>query len=1026
MSRLGLCFAWLAATCLGAAAGTAPVRFDFESGDLQGWRVVAGKFGPLPAWNDNDRHGGNFDKQGKYFIGTCELGNGPFDDDMRGEIRSPSFVVRHPGMSLLVGGGSNRAQCYVALCRWSDDAELFRETGTNVEAMTRRFWDVSPYMGVRMYVKVVDAATGPWGHVNVDDVRELTEAEVKQLARQRAARARDIESRFRAWARQVKGPARRIVYRGERLKAVAMPMGGIGAGNVSICGTGELRGWEIFNRHNPRAALPGSFFAVRARAADKQPVARLLQTEPVGCLPTVESLEFIGEYPIATLRYRDADLPVDVTLEAFSPLIPFDSTNSGPPAVIFVFTARNATRRQAEVSLLASLKNAVGYDGMSEIAGPQGLENAGFGGNVNRVMRKRGLTCLLMTSETLAPDAKQYGSMALACLDENATAEPAWSDCAALWRPFAAQGRLSGAQAAPSEAGRTWNGALACAMHLKPGEAKSAVFIIAWHFPNRHGDWGHLTDEKCRVGNMYNNWFADAQAVVEYAAANFERLSAETRLFRDTFYNSTLPYWFLDAITANISTLRTETCLWLEDGTFAGFEGSWCCPMNCTHVWNYEQTMSRLFPDLERNVRRTDLKVQMEPNGMIHHRTFIPLSAPRQSGPATDGQLGTVLKAYREHLQGADGMFLKEMWPEVRRAIDFVMAEWDADGDGVIVDAQPNTYDISFHGPNTFIGLLYLAALRAAEEMAKIQGDSASAARYRERYERGAARLDAELWNGEYYIQKYDAEKIKQHQYGTGCLSDQLFGQWWAHVMNLGYLLPDKRVKKALESIFRYNFRKDFTDWIHSQRVFASGRDRGLLCCTWPKGGRPDVPVLYCDEVWTGIEYQVAAHMIYEGMIDEAFYIVKAARDRYDGTRRNPWNEIECGDHYARAMSSWSLLLAAQGYYYDGPAGVLGFAPNITPEKFRSFFSTAEGYGTFSQTRRGRTQSNVLELKHGALELTRLELRLPDKVKKLRRTSATVWGPAPALHFARGTLTVSFPSRIRIEAGRGIVVRAEW
>jgi uncharacterized protein (DUF608 family) len=1027
LGRLAAVLALIGLAAASTAAGALPVHFDFESGDMQGWRVVSGRFGPLPSLNDYDRWSGNFGKQGRYFIGTCELGNGPFDDGMTGEIRSPSFVLHYRHMSLLVGGGNQPRTCYVALCRWRDDAELITETGRNAERMTRRIWDVSQFVGERVYLKVVDNEKGGWGHINVDDVREITPEEALIMAREKAVRSAEVEARFKKWARATLGPSRRNVYRGDALRAISFPMGGIGAGNISIGGTGDLREWEIFNsRHWMGRVLPGSFFAVRARATGKQPIARLLQTTPIGSLPTVETIEFIGEYPIAMLRYHDRDLPVDISLEAFSPIIPFNSKESGLPAVIFIFTARNKGRSPVEVSFLGSLKNGVGYDGMSEIKGPQGLENPGFDGNVNRLVRKDGFSCLTMTSESLAPDAKHYGSMVLACSDEKASAAPAWSDSAHLWPPFVAQGRLAGAEATPSATGHTWNGAIASALRLKPGEAKSVLFVIAWHFPNRYGEWD-LAEASCRVGNMYNNWFADAQAAAEYVVGNYERLCSQTRLFRDTLYDGTLPYWFLDAITANISTLCTTTCLWLEDGTFAGFEGSWCCPMNCTHVWNYEQTMASLFPDLERNVRHTDLKIQMEPNGMIHHRTFIPVSLPRRNGPATDGQLGTVLKVYREHLRSPDGSFLKDSWPEVKRAMDFVMNQWDSDGDGVIVDAQPNTYDISFYGANTFIGSLYLAALQAAAEMASIQGDRVSAARYRDRCESGRAKLDRELWNGEYYIQKYDAEKFKEHQYGTGCLADQMFGQWWAHVLGVGYIFPEKRVKKSLASIFEHNFRKDFTDWVHSQRVFASGRDKGLLVCTWPKGGRPATPVLYCDEVWTGIEYQVAAHMICEGMIDEALYIVKAARDRYNGTERNPWNEIECGDHYARAMSSWSLLLAAQGYYYDGPAGVLRLAPNITPERFRSFFSTASGYGTFSQTRKGRTQTDTLDLKQGTLELTRLVFGLPGSAKRPRAKVTIAGAPADAQsEFARGTLTITFPSRIKLQAGQSLRIKAEW
>jgi hypothetical protein len=210
-------------------------------------------------------------------------------------------------------------------------------------------------------------------------------------------------------------------------------------------------------------------------------------------------------------------------------------------------------------------------------------------------------------------------------------------------------------------------------------------------------------------------------------------------------------------------------------------------------------------------------------------------------------------------------------------------------------------------------------------------------------------------------------------------MSDQLIGQWWAHQLGLGYLLPKDMVQSALRAVFKYNWKPDLTGWRHSPRAFAGDRDKGLIICTWPKGGRPASVMLYSDEVWTGIEYQVASHLIYEGMIEEGFAIVKGARDRYDGLPRapigrNPWNEIECGGHYARAMSSWSLLLALTGWDYDGPRQALRFAPRYQPGDFKAFFCGPEGWGSLRQTRDAQGLSDEITVAEGALVLSQVAL----------------------------------------------------
>jgi hypothetical protein len=529
--------------------------------------------------------------------------------------------------------------------------------------------------------------------------------------------------------------------------------------------------------------------------------------------------------------------------------------------------------------------------------------------------------------------------------------------------------------------------------------------------------------------------------VAEYVRDNCARLVSQTHLYRDTLYDSTLPYWFLDAVSSQTSIMRTPAVMWTEDGVFHGFEGccgastgggaGGCCPMNCTHVWNYEQALAVLYPDLARTMRRTDLLVQMSPEGAIPHRTVLPLYLPRwpDGGPgsevmAADGHFGSVLKAYREYLRGGDRAFFDEVWPAVRKAMAYGMERWDADGDGVLDGPQWNTYDLNFHGHNTFCTGFYLAALRAAEEMARIAGERELAGSYRARFQAGSAKVDELLWNGEYYEQKYDAKQFPEKQYGKGCLADQMIGQWWAHLLDLGHLFRAERVRSALDAVWRHNFRRDFVGF-QQQRVYASDHDKGLLVCTWPRGGRPEKPMYYCDEVWTGIEYQVASHMLMEGMVEPALLITKAVRDRYDGRQRSPWNEVECGDHYVRAMSSWALLEAAAGFHYSAPDRRLRFSPKLTPEDFRSFFITDSAWGTLAQRVEGRRQIETLSVAWGRLAVRTLEFTRVEPSRRLRDIGIEIAGrPAKAAWEEReGGVVIRLGRVVRVTAPETVQVK---
>ena len=626
--------------------------------------------------------------------------------------------------------------------------------------------------------------------------------------------------------------------------------------------------------------------------------------------------------------------------------------------------------------------------------------------------------------KSVTETAPGYGTMALATLGGSATALVAFDDFSKSLGEFATQGKFAplseAAPNAPTPIGRTVNGALASRVEVAPGATVEVPFFLAWHYPNHYNAGG------TGIGNYYTQAFSDAGAVARHAASAFPTLRAKTEAFRHTFNDSTLPVWMLDCVSSQISTIRhIGVTFRIASGDVYGWEGAnGCCDPTCTHVWGYEQTLSRLFPDLERDMRRIDFFHQQGPDGGVNNRTDIP-SPPHPSGqgPFTDGHASTILKAYREALNSPDSALMHQYWPPVKRAVDYLIARDAATSGGkptgTLSDGQANTYDNTIHGVNSFIGTYYLAALRAGEEMALRAGDPVTAQRFRGVFELGRTNLEAQCWNGEYYQQNLPDYLAREGEYGPGCLADQLLGQWWAHQLNLGYLLPKEHVRTALRSLYKYNWKPDFTNFVHNWRHFAGGKDKGLLICTWPKGGRPANTIPYVDEVWTGVEYQVAAHMLYEGLVDEGFAVVKGARERYDGIprgpmARNPWSEIECGGHYARAMSSWSLLLALSGFHYDGPAQTLRFQPLENPAVFKSFFSGPEGWGSLSQTRHGAARQTEVRVVSGQIAITRLHLAPAKGATKARVTLGHAVIPAHLTHSADGVLLVlSQPMRVR-------------
>ncbi|MDD2628545.1 MAG: GH116 family glycosyl hydrolase [Limnochordia bacterium] len=828
------------------------------------------------------------------------------------------------------------------------------------------------------------------------------------------------------------------VFTGKALSQIAFPLGGIGTGTISIGGRGELKDWEIFDHPDKGNVPPFAFFALWAQAKGQAPVAKLLERRllppytrahglPQAQLSGVsrfDEVKFAGQYPIANLEFIDGKMPVEVALTAFNPLIPHNVDDSSLPVAIFMWKIKNPHTAPVDISLAVSLSNFI----------PAHQRDGGYDcrGSINEYRRTNCAQGLFFSNPQGAADDPRNGSLALATTWQDISATTRWyrggwwDACHLFWDDFSTDGRINerlDAEKSPRHQGDISSMVLHAS--LEPKEEVTLPILLSWHFPNMRNPLHFAIpgDEKhSKLKKYVAKQFTDAWDAAIYTVKHFERLREATSAWNDAIWNSTLPNYILDAITSQISTLRTQTCFRLEDGSFYGWEGcsdrEGCCHGNCTHVWNYEQALAFLFPELERDMRRTEFLYNTCSRGHMGFRTRIPRGAEIwEFKPCADGQMGAIIQAYRDWQLSGDDSFLKELWPKIKLALEYAWnitpdnarpfdSVWDPNKDGVMEGQQHNTYDIEFYGPNTMTTAMYLGALRACEEMARYLGEEDRAQEYRSIFEKGRKRVDEELWNGEYYRQKVEVlegltvpehlqtplvtcacksapdgvgaslnqDLMPKYQYGDGCLSDQLLGQLCAHVAGLGYLLDQDRVKEAVHSIYRHNFRSDLAEFDNVQRVYALNNEGGLLLCSWPKGGRPAIPFVYSDEVWTGIEYQVAAHLIYEGWIEEGLEVVKTVRDRYAGFNRNPWDELECGHHYVRAMASWSVLLALSGFTYSMPKGTMGFAPCYQGEEFQSFWSTGIAWGRFSQVITDTGRRFCLRVAHGSIELSSLTL----------------------------------------------------
>ncbi|MDQ8738775.1 GH116 family glycosyl-hydrolase [Paenibacillus sp. LHD-38] len=860
----------------------------------------------------------------------------------------------------------------------------------------------------------------------------------------------------------------RFMFQGAKTKEISFPLGGIGTGCIGLSGNGRLIDWEIFNRPHKRSDNGYTHFAVKAESDGQVLDARILQGDlqpsymghhnqqvkrnigygfgpletTLAGMPHFKDTVFTGEFPFAEMTFKDEQFPGDVTMRAFNPFIPLNDRDSSIPGAFFTIEVCNTSNRDITYTINLAMKNPQKED--------KNVHSYNYADNIHSIK---------LGSEELREGDVRYGDMTMATDAEEASYQQYWyrggwvDGLEVYWKDFASPGRFKNRVYEPAKCDNY--GSLAAHVQLKPGERKSVRFVITWNYPNSDFIWPEVCDcnrTSCQHTaerawkNYYASMFGNSEESAVYALNQWERLYSETAAFKNALFSSSLPPEAMDAVAANLATLKSPTCLRLSDGSFYGYEGCiWnegSCPGSCTHVWNYAYALPFLFPKLERSMRDLDFTYNQCEDGRMSFRLATPVGRELWSFPhaCVDGQFGGVIKAYRDWKISGDTQWLRSHWIAIKKSIEYAWADtnadkWDADRDGVIEGRQHHTLDMELVGPNAWLNGFYLAALKAGAEMAHHLGEPDTAASYMDLYRKGKRWTDKHLFNGEYYGQQVDlkdhallerygmtnywndeAKEIK-YQMQDGCGIDQVIAQWHANLCGLGEIFDREQTKKALSSIYKYNFKNSMRNEVNPWRLYSLNDEGGAMICVWPDSARkPVVPLTYASETMHGFEYQAAAHMIQEGLVREGLDIVRSIRDRYDGEKRNPWNEMECGSHYARSMASYSLLLAFSGFEYDLTKGLLGFNPIEWTDSYQTFWSLDSGWGTFSV----HGGEAVLRVEYGNLPLQHLHLPF---LRARTVDGVTVNGEDCDMTCNDGLFT--FAQKITIERGASLVIRID-
>ena len=753
-------------------------------------------------------------------------------------------------------------------------------------------------------------------------------------------------------------------------------LGGIGSGSVELLPDGEFHYWQIANPEritkvcwenkvdDGESSTGALSFYIRTEDENGKKTVRKLgmKTEPedftyrmFGWNKPVERIDFDGRFPVCDLDYIDKGLPCDVSLRATAPFVPGNSDVSATPGFYLDFTVKNPTDKALDISLLGTLApvfadaesgrvNEISKDAQTTYIFSRAKKETGSPtcGNFSFSVSGDGEKSYIAAEFTryikeYIAYTKDYGVTqesvlfafrekgALPCSDVSCRHSEIQEDISSLsdaeidalynefnQYPFAVSLLERIRKINPSfpadrnekeahlatirrQLGRMkgdfGSSALCSKVKLAPGEEKKVRFIFTWYFPN------HFKEDGEKLGHYYENLFADSLEANRFLAEN-KYIQEKATALSDLLFDTDMPSYYPDSWSAHLATIIKSSC-YLKNGRFGLWEGLGFCGFHTTDItYHASFGLLALFPDLQMKQMKMGAEFQRE-DGRVHHSFKPGLDNVDDSFERVDMNMQFVLMVLRDYLFTGDRDYLESLWKNVVSAMDSSQA-LDTDGDGLPdTDTKRNTYDAwNFSGTPTYICILWLAALKAAAVIADKMNDAERKEKWLDMLEKGKKSLEEKLWNGSYYNLWCDEKQTDE-----SLMSDQLDGEWFLRVAGIGSIFDNEKVASVLKLIFETNFDSE----------------AGLINASCPEGRNTSLHTYkncQTEAVWTGIGYAFAALALSAGLRDISDTLVESIHNN-QMTFGAFWDHWECGHHYTRPMSSFSVINAALGLAVD-------------------------------------------------------------------------------------------------------------
>jgi len=741
------------------------------------------------------------------------------------------------------------------------------------------------------------------------------------------------------------------------------PVGGFGAGTFSRSYRGKFERWHIKAGIHKYQDVPTNQFAVFAQQAGAAPVSMALAvgkpkddalsawnwTYPAG------DGEYAALYPKSWFAYGTKALPVKLTVEQFSPVLPDNYKETSYPVAVYRWSAENPTAKPVTVSILFSWTNMVGWFRDQS----HNFSNADNDQNLNLFKTEKlaggAMSGIVFDRLRQGPVNSEWdGQFAIATLPGDGAevtylaTYPVASDGSEVWEPFSKDGRLPNAAQPVASSGDALAGAFAVRFTLAPHEKRLIPMALSWDLPVAQFGGGRKWDR--HYTRFFGTEGTHAWEIARTALENHEAWSQAIDAWQKPIVtDEKKPAWYRAELFNELYFLADGGTLWGHEPQADGNSAP-NTPDTFTYMESFDYpfygsldvrfygsfSLLRFWPEIEKQEMREYTATIPEANPqhyiwgwksvreghLVEYTRKVAGAAPHDLGsPGEDPVLNPnqynyqdvsnwrdlnskyVLMIWRDYfLTGAtDDAFLRENWPAVKQAMEH-LKQYDTNGDGLIENGgfPDQTYDDWIAtGESSYTGSLYLAALKATARMADKLGEPATAQEYDALEARAADAFVKKLWTGSYFryaVKGQDTEAV---------MAEQLAGQWYAGITGLGDLVPKEMRVSALHKVFDTNVRK----FAHGEM----GAISGIAADGSPLHGNPQT-----EEVWTGATFAVASHMIEEGLTAEGFSTAKGVnnvvwRDRGYFFRTPEAYDIHGlyrASMYMRPGSIWSMEYA--------------------------------------------------------------------------------------------------------------------